>query len=48
MLRLGRMIDKATFVVSLVSYGGVLAIMILNVADVFMTKSFVKPIQGAY
>ena len=33
---------------SLVSYAGVLAIMMLNVADVFMTKSFTKPIQGSY
>ena len=48
MLRFGRMINKATFAVSLVSYAGVLAIMLLNVADVFMTKSFTKPIQGSY
>jgi TRAP-type transport system small permease protein len=48
MLRFGRIIDRATFVVSLVSYAGVLAIMLLNVADVFMAKSFTKPIQGAY
>jgi len=48
MLRFGRTINKATFAVSLVSYVGVLAIMLLNVADVFMTKSFTKPIQGAY
>ena len=48
MLRLGKMISRATFAVSLVSYVGVLAIMMLNVADVFMTKSFTKPIQGAY
>lgn len=48
MLRLGRIIDKATLAVSLVSYVGVFAIMMLNVADVFMTKSFSTPIQGAY
>ena len=48
MLKLGRMIDRATLVVSMVSYIGVFAIMMLNVADVFMAKSFTKPIQGAY
>ncbi len=48
MLRYGQVIGKATFAVSLVSYAGVLAIMLLNVADVLMTKTFTKPIQGAY
>lgn len=48
MLRLGRIIDKITLAVSLVSYAGVLAIMLLNVADVFTTKAFTAPIQGAY
>lgn len=48
MLRYERMIGRATFVVSLVSYAGVLAIMLLNVADVFMAKAFTAPIQGTY
>lgn len=48
MLKLGRVIDKFTLAVSLVSYGGVLAIMLLNVVDVLMTKSFTQPIKGAY
>lgn len=48
MLRYERIIGRATFLVSLVSYAGVLAIMLLNVADVFMAKTFTAPIQGAY
>lgn len=48
MLKLGKAINKITFVVSLISYGGVLAIMLLNVADVLMTKLFLKPVTGAY
>lgn len=35
-------------VVSLVAYGGVIAIMLLNVADVIGTKGFREPINGAY
>lgn len=48
MTRIGKMVSRITFVVSLISYAGVLAIMLLNVADVFMTKAFVKPVTGAY
>lgn len=48
MLRIGRIMDKITLMVSLVSYGGVLAIMLLNVADVVTTKAFTEPITGAY
>jgi TRAP-type C4-dicarboxylate transport system permease small subunit len=48
MIKLGKIINKATFVVSLVSYAGVVAIMLLNVADVLLTKLATKPIKGAY
>ena len=34
--------------VSLVSFAGVLAIMLLNVGDVLSTKFFTKPMTGAY
>jgi TRAP-type C4-dicarboxylate transport system permease small subunit len=48
MNKLGKIVDKATFIVSLISYGGVVAIMLLNVIDVLMTKLLTKPISGAY
>jgi TRAP-type C4-dicarboxylate transport system permease small subunit len=32
----------------LISYGGLLGIMLLNVVDVLMTKAFTAPISGAY
>ncbi len=48
MIKIGKIVDKATFLVSLISYGGVVAIMLLNVFDVFMTKLLNKPISGAY
>jgi TRAP-type C4-dicarboxylate transport system permease small subunit len=48
MLRIARLINRVTLAVSLVSYGGVLAIMLLNVGDVFVTKFFTAPITGAY
>ncbi len=48
MIKLGKIINKATFVVSLVSYAGVVVIMLLNVADVLLTKLATKPIIGAY
>jgi TRAP-type C4-dicarboxylate transport system permease small subunit len=48
MLRFGRIVDRFTLAVSLVSYAGVLAIMLLNVGDVFTTKFFKAPITGAY
>ncbi len=48
MLRLGRIVDRFTLAVSLVSYAGVLAIMLLNVGDVFATKAFKAPVTGAY
>ncbi len=48
MLRIGHVIDRITLGVSMVSYAGVLAIMLLNVGDVFWTKAFTAPITGAY
>lgn len=48
MMKVGKIINKATFVVSLVSYGGIVAIMLLNVLDVLLTKLMSKPISGAY
>jgi TRAP-type C4-dicarboxylate transport system permease small subunit len=48
MIKLGKIVNKATFIVSLVSYAGVVAIMLLNVTDVLLTKLATKPISGAY
>jgi len=45
---IGKYIDKMTFIVSLVSYGGVIAIMLLNVVDVLMTKTLNRSFTGAY
>jgi TRAP-type C4-dicarboxylate transport system permease small subunit len=44
----GTFIEKITFVVSLVSYGGVIALMLLNVVDVLMTKALNRSFTGAY
>jgi TRAP-type C4-dicarboxylate transport system permease small subunit len=48
MIKLGKIVDKTTFIISLISYGGVVAIMLLNVLDVLLTKLFIKPVSGAY
>lgn len=48
MIKLGKIVSKATFIVSLISYGGVVAIMLLNVVDVLFTKLLNKPVSGAY
>lgn len=48
MMKAGKIIDRATFIVSIISYCGIVAIMLLNVADVLLNKLFGKPIQGAY
>ncbi len=48
MIKVGKVVEKTTFVVSMISYCGVVAIMLLNVGDVLMTKIFIKPITGAY
>lgn len=48
MWKIGKIVRRVTFIMSLVSYAGLLAIMLLNVADVFTTKAFTQPISGAY
>lgn len=48
MMKLDRTVRRITFIMSLISYAGLLAIMMLNVGDVFTTKAFTKPISGAY
>jgi TRAP-type C4-dicarboxylate transport system permease small subunit len=48
MINAGNIIKKITFTISLVSYGGVVAIMLLNVLDVIMSKTLNKSITGAY
>lgn len=48
MEKIGKFIDRITFIVSLVSYGGVIAIMLLNVVDVLMTKTLNRSFTGAY
>ncbi len=48
MKNIGKIINKITFIVSLVSYGGVIAIMLLNVIDVLMTKTLNRSFTGAY
>ena len=48
MIKVGNAIGKTTFIVSIISYCGIVAIMLLNVADVLATKLLVKPITGAY
>jgi TRAP-type C4-dicarboxylate transport system permease small subunit len=47
MFKIGKVIDKITFVISLLSYAGILAIMLLNVADILLTKLAHQPIFGA-
>jgi len=48
MMKLDKTVRRITFIMSLISYTGLLAIMMLNVADVFTTKAFTKPVSGAY
>ncbi|NLL52904.1 MAG: TRAP transporter small permease [Peptococcaceae bacterium] len=48
MFKLGKIISRITVIMSLISYGGVLAIMVLNVADVLLLKTLSRPITGAY
>ncbi len=48
MMKIGDIVKKITFLMSLVSYGGVVAIMLLNVLDVFMSKTLNRSITGAY
>lgn len=48
MLKIGKIVNGIAVIVSIVSYGGVVAIMLLNVADVLLTKLLGRPITGAY
>lgn len=48
MMRIESYLKRLTLGVSLVSFAGVLAIMVLNVGDVLATKFFTKPITGTY
>ncbi len=48
MIKIGKAVSGITFVVSIINYCGIVAIMLLNVADVLLTKLFVRPITGAY
>lgn len=48
LLKIGKVFDKITAIMSIVSYVGVAAIVLLTVVDVFLTKAFQSPILGAY
>jgi TRAP-type transport system small permease protein len=48
MIRIESFLKRLTLGVSLVSFAGVLAIMLLNVGDVLGTKLFTEPITGTY
>jgi TRAP-type C4-dicarboxylate transport system permease small subunit len=47
-IKIGKAVSGVTFIVSLISYSGALLIMLLNVADVLLTKLLLRPIIGAY
>ncbi|MCX8032498.1 MAG: TRAP transporter small permease [Thermoleophilia bacterium] len=48
MERIGKILSRLTLALSLVSFAGVIVLMVLNVADVVMTKTAASPIPGAY
>lgn len=48
LLKIGKVFDKITAIMSIVSYVGVSVIVLLTVVDVFLTKAFDAPILGAY
>lgn len=48
MLKIGKYLRRISTAVSMLSYGGIFAIMILNVIDVFTTKVFLRTVTGAY
>jgi len=48
LLKIGKGISKAVGYFTLISFVGTLAIMVLNVAVVFMSKVFLRPISGTY
>ncbi|MDR2610757.1 MAG: TRAP transporter small permease [Clostridiales Family XIII bacterium] len=47
MIKLGKFMDRFSSIISLLSYAGVVAIMLVNVADILMNKLWHKPIFGA-
>jgi TRAP-type C4-dicarboxylate transport system permease small subunit len=48
MKKAGRYLEKLTGVIALISFVGVVMLMLINVADVIATKVFVHSIKGAY
>jgi TRAP-type C4-dicarboxylate transport system permease small subunit len=48
MKKISIVINKAANIVAIISIAGTAALMLLNVADVVMTKLFARSIQGAY
>ena len=48
LLKIGKGLSKAVSYFTLISFIGTLAMMLLNCADVFMSKIFLRPITGAY
>ena len=48
MLKFGKTLNKIIGYFTLISFVGVVAIMVLNVADVIASKVFTRPITGAY
>jgi TRAP-type C4-dicarboxylate transport system permease small subunit len=44
----GKFVGRVSFAVGLIGYAGALLIMLLNVADVILTKLLSRPIIGAY
>lgn len=47
MKKIGKILDRFSAGISIISYVGIISIMLLNVADILMTKLFQKPIFGA-
>jgi TRAP-type C4-dicarboxylate transport system permease small subunit len=47
-IKAGKIVGCVSFIVGLLAYGGALLIMMLNVADVLLTKLLSRPIIGAY
>lgn len=48
MLKFGKALNKFVGYFTLISFVGVIVIMVLNVADVLSSKLFLRPITGAY
>lgn len=48
LLKIGKVMDKVVNAVSAISYAGLIAIVLLTVADVLLAKLFKSPILGSY